>query len=533
MKKILYPLLLLLLAGLTDACSPRQKELIIVSTNDLHARFFDSAYVNDAVNPGSLSKVHAYVTSLRETYGKKQVLLLDVGDVLQGDNAAYYYNYKDTSGGQHLMSRIFNYMDYDAAIVGNHDIETGHPVYDRLRDELDCPYLAANAIDSAGNPWFDEYALIHKGGLRIAILGMTNPNIPQWLNPELWSGLTFRPIEEQLQQRIDRLRAQEQPDLLILAIHAGIGKETLSLENPALYLAHHLQGIDAIFAAHDHRQFCEKAGPDSTWVLEGGSRAEYVTQLSVAYTRQGGQNTITRKTAELIPLKEHPSSKEYNQTFADDYQRVKAFTLRPVGSLSCEMDFAQALKGPSLYMNLIHRVQLDATGSDLSISAPLNTQKRIPAGPLNFNDLYQIYPFENQLYQIWMTGAEIKAYLEQSYDNWIAGKGPAYNYDSVAGLIYEVDTRQPLGKRIRIKGLANQHPFDLQHRYTVAINSYRASGAGGLFKLTGLTSSDLEKRISLRLPEIRTLVDEYVSRSGEITPESLLPENLGEWRFIF
>ena len=535
MRKIFTLLLigLIALAGFLFWNFPKDHELIIIATNDLHSRFFDSSYVQPSTHPSSLSKVYQYVSDQRREHGKNNVLLLDIGDVLQGDNAAYYFSYKDTSGQAHLMSRIFNFMGYDAAIVGNHDIETGHAVYDRIQSELQLPYLAANALDTCGQPYFQEYATFHRGGLDIVVLGMTNPNIHKWLTPSLWSGIDFRPIQEGLQEKIDAIRKKENPDLFILAMHAGIGSPEEGDENPAYLLATQLQGVDAIFAAHDHRKFNETIGENQIQLLEGGSRAGHVAKLHVQYTRKQGKIENKTQSGELIKMDSLPSSAIYNERFDSDFQTVKSFTTRPVGFIQQPMYFEQALQGPSFYMNFIHTVQMTSTGAELSIAAPLNTHNIIEAGTINHNDLFLIYPFENQLYRIWMTGQELQAYLEQSYDAWINRQGPAYNYDSVAGLIYEVNQKAPKGKRVRILKQADGQAFDPQKQYSVAINSYRASGAGDLFQLTGLTANDLEKRISERLPEIRVLIDQYLQQHPQIDENTLEKEKIGYWRFIF
>jgi len=137
MKRILT---LLILAA--SCCGPRDGEyaLRVLTTNDVHGRYFDSLYVEDGLR-NSLISASWYVDSVRTAAGKENVLLVDVGDFLQGDNAAYYYNYVDTLS-EHIYARMAEYMGYDAVVVGNHDVETGHAVYDRLGKQMDIPLLA-------------------------------------------------------------------------------------------------------------------------------------------------------------------------------------------------------------------------------------------------------------------------------------------------------------------------------------------------------------------------------------------------------
>ena len=170
------------------ACGHRLKDgnysLQVLSTNDVHSTWFDSTYVDNSTR-NSLFAMNFYIDSVRAAYGPENVVLIDAGDCLQGDNAAYYYNYVDTET-PHLFPRLMSYMKYDAVAVGNHDIETGHPVYDRIAADLKkagIPFLAGNAIrNDNGQPYFPLYTMIKRAGLRIAIIGYTNANMKAWLS---------------------------------------------------------------------------------------------------------------------------------------------------------------------------------------------------------------------------------------------------------------------------------------------------------------------------------------------------------------
>ena len=187
-------------ALLTFSCGRTLKDgeytLTVLSTNDVHGTWFDSTYVDSRTKP-SLMAVKYYVDSVRTANGAENVLLLDAGDCLQGDNAPYYFNYVDTLT-PHLFPRLVAYMGYDAVAVGNHDIETGHAVYDRVAADLQkagVDFLAANAIrNDNGKPYFKPYKIVKRAGLKVAILGYTNANMKAWLTEELWSGMHFVPI---------------------------------------------------------------------------------------------------------------------------------------------------------------------------------------------------------------------------------------------------------------------------------------------------------------------------------------------------
>ena len=158
----------------------------IVYTTDVHGNFFPVDYITMSPVDGSLSRVVSAIDSIRETPGGNNLVLLDNGDFLQGQPSVYYYNYIDTIS-PHLASEIYNYIGYDATTIGNHDVETGHAVYDRWRAQNRMPLLGANVIDNkSGQPYLRPYVILEKDGVRIAVLGLLTPAIPAWLPENLW-----------------------------------------------------------------------------------------------------------------------------------------------------------------------------------------------------------------------------------------------------------------------------------------------------------------------------------------------------------
>ena len=156
MKRFVFLCLLALVS-----CAPKDGEYTfhLLTTNDVHGHYFDSLYVSDRT-ANSLLSVAWYADSVRLAAGKENVILVDAGDCLQGDNAAYYFNYVDTLS-KHLFARMVEAVGYDAVVVGNHDIETGHAVYDRIDATMDVPFLAAKAIRTDnGKPYFQEFVTL-------------------------------------------------------------------------------------------------------------------------------------------------------------------------------------------------------------------------------------------------------------------------------------------------------------------------------------------------------------------------------------
>ncbi|MFA6770694.1 MAG: 5'-nucleotidase C-terminal domain-containing protein [Bacteroidales bacterium] len=528
----------------------------IFATNDVHGRFFDSLYVvsqESQVHDYSLASVAGYMKYVRDTLPEHSIILLDLGDHLQGDNAAFYYNFIDTVS-EHLFSRVANYLNYDAVVVGNHDIEPGHQVYDKVVVELNMPYLAANALDNkTEKPYFKPYTILNKNGIKVAIIGMTNPNITNWLSPHLWDGIEFEEIAPSLEHWIQYVREKEKPHFVVVAMHAGLGKEDIdSKENPARFIAKHIKGIDIVFAAHDHKTTVEKLynGEKDIWLLEGGSRASTLSKANIELTIENGMVVSTNVTGEGISMSGVEPDSSYINFFREDFLKVQRFTNQAVGTLNNDITTRDAYFGSSAYIDMIHSLQLKASGAQISFAAPLSFDTNKEKGMLNYQDLLNLYPYENQLYIIEMSGLEIKNYLEYSYSKWVNpnplqsghllqinmdGTGERsrfnsvyFNFDSAAGIVYEVDITKGDGERVNILSLANRATFNLESKYSVALTSYRASGGGELLQLgAGIPKEEMPSRQIARLADIRELLYNQIQEDGFIEAKKL-----NHWKFV-
>lgn len=543
-----------------SCCGPKDGEYTfrILTTNDVHGHYFDSLYVSDGIAP-ALTNVSWYVDSIRTAAGKENVILIDAGDCLQGDNAAYYYNYIDT-GSEHLFGRMVEYIGYDAVVVGNHDIETGHPVYDRLVKEMDVPFLAANAVrDDNGKAYFQEYVTLKRNGLKITIIGFTNPNIKAWLSPLLWSGMTFESLLPFAQETVDRIVAKEKSDVVIVATHAGTGNGDGSvLESQGLDLLNSLKGVDFVLTAHDHRPAAIDNG--DICLVNAGSHCRNIGIGTITVKVENGKVVSKVLDAELLPVDVRNVDEKMQELFHADFQAVKNFTLTEVGELKEDLRTSDAYRGMSDYLNLLHTLSLSCEPAQISFAAPLTFDGEVKAGTVLYNDLFTIYPYENQLFVVKMSGKEIKDYLEYSYDAWIntisspkenllkiqnrpdprngrerwSFKGTAYNFDSAGGLNYVVDVTKPHGERIVIASLADGSVFDIDSEYNVAMTSYRASGGGDIMrKGAGIDTDRIGDRVVEYHPEIRNILYDYLKTNGSIDPSIIgNPKVIGSWRFV-
>lgn len=529
----------------------------ILHTTDIHGNIFPYDFLNDRPGSGSMARFSTVLKDIRRT--QPDVLLLDAGDLLQGEPPTYYSNYVDTLS-VNIVASTMNYLKYDAVAMGNHDIEPGHKVFDKWGKECKFPLIAANIIsDKTGKPYFKPYQIFHRDGLKVAVLGFTTPAIPQWVPPHLWAGLHFDDIIASAEQWIPLIQKRERPDLLVVLMHSGLDNENADyLENAGRALAKRGLGIDLLLIGHDHRQELEWIRPDdgsrdSVLLINPANHLDRVSDIQISVRKQGGKVVSKELRPAFISLKDVEPDPEFLHHFAREEQKVKEYLSSEVGTLASEVRGEDALFGSSPYMDVIHRMQLESIDAEISFAAPLKTSAVLPAGKIYVRDLFKFCPFSNFLYAMKLSGREILGYLEHSYAGWVDTMTseddhlirlrpgaqptdkyktvvPPYNYSAAQGIDYTVDVTKPAGQRVTILRLTgHSEPFDLDRTYRVAVNSYRAGGAGGMLtKGAGIPKEELPSRIVGATSHDQTYyLAEFFRRHGTVRPVD--PQN---WKFI-
>ncbi len=551
----------LLASALFASCAQKSEtvDLTLLYTTDLHGAILPFDFTKNQEAATSLANVYTYVTEAREE-NEGGVILLDAGDFLQGQPSIYYSNFVDTIS-EHIQARTMEYVGYDAAAVGNHDIEPGAPVYDRVQEDFDFPWLAANAIDvRTGEPYFDPYTIIERKGIRIAVLGMITPNIEAWLPKYLWQNIEFADMVETAQKWVPIIMKKEKPDLLVGLFHSGANydaggntKDTYMNENGAIPAVMKVDGFDIALLGHDHQEISEVIKNDfghDVVVLDAQTQAGMMGRVDITMT---GRPSDWKKTLtpSIVRMDSYPASEEYAKYFAQDIETVNDFVDSPIGMLTKDLSSKDALYGPSMFMDLIHNAQLEATGADVSFAGVLSTNTVIPKGELTMRHLFSLYKYENLLYTMQLTGEEIDRFLEFGYANQYnkmesaddhllkfkrdeqgnleknprfgyTPATPSFNYTSAAGIRYEVDVTKDEGDRVRIISMSDGQPFDNNKMYEVAINSYQASGGGGfMFDGLGFTREQVDERTKVASPyDVRKYIADYIKSNKTITPAS-------------
>lgn len=552
----------LLVLGTSSANAMTTKEKTIdlkfIETSDVHGSFFPYDFINRKPKAGSLARVATYVNQLRSQHGEN-VILLDNGDILQGQPVNYYSNYVDTTSAN-IAAQVVNYLRYDAQTIGNHDVETGHRVYDKWVSATHCPILGANVIDTKTNkPYLKPYTILKRGGARIAIIGLLTPAIPNWLGENLWSGLRFEEMVSSARQWMRVVKEQEKADIVIGLFHSGKDGGITTphyKEDAALAVAREVPGFDVVFFGHDHTRYADAVTNSEGKLvacLDPANNAMSVAQADLQLVKKKGRWCVKESLWKLVDVADLPVDNEFVDHFSAFNETVKAYANRVIGTFENTISTRDSYFGNSAFNDLILNLELSITKADVAFNAPVSFDVAIKKGPVRVADMFNLYKYENQLFVMRFTGKEIRKALEMSYDLWVntmtspndhlllldsqtrgdqqrlGFKNFSFNFDSAAGIDYEVDVTKPNGQKVKVLKMSNGEPFDENKYYKVAVNSYRANGGGELLtRGAGIAKDDLDDRIVWRSEfDLRHYLMEEIKRLGTLNPQ---PNT--NWRFV-
>ncbi|MFH9398225.1 bifunctional metallophosphatase/5'-nucleotidase [Streptomyces sp. NPDC017638] len=552
----------------------KRHSLTVMGTTDLHGHVFnwdyfkDAEYSDKAGNAMGLARVATLVKQVRTEKGRRNTLLLDAGDTIQGTPLTYYYAKVDPitakGGPVHPMARAMNAIGYDAAALGNHEFNYGIETLRKFEDQLDFPLLGANAVDARTlRPAFPPYFMktFHVPGakpVKVAVLGLTNPGIAIWDKAYVQGKLAFPGLEEQAAKWVPKLRSMG-ADVVVVSAHSGTsgtssyGDQVPYLENAAAEVARKVPGIDAILVGHAHVEIPElkvvneKTG--RTVVLsEPLCYAERLTLFDIELVFRKGRWEVESVSASLRDSATVADDPEITRLLADQHKKVVAYVNQVVGRATATLTTVEARYKDAPIIDLITKVQEDVVKAALAgteyaslpviaQASPFSRTSQIPAGDVTIRDLSSLYVYDNTLVAKLLTGAQVRAYLEYSAEYYVqtapgavvdvekltnAGGRPDYNYDYVSGLSYDIDIAQPAGSRIRNLTFQGA-PLDDDRQFVLAVNNYRANG-GGAFPHVATA-----KELWAESTEIRTRIAEWVTAKGVLDPKDFAS---ADWRLV-
>lgn len=534
---------MLLLAALllspfqTPQTSADTAHLVIVATTDIHGRVMGWDYVRDAAAPGGLSRAATVLETLRARYGSN-VLLLDAGDLLQGNPFASFFARVDKRQPQPIVDAL-NALQYDAVTPGNHDFDFGIEFLKRAATDATYRYVSGNVEDAAGTALFPQTVLISRGAVKVGVTGFTTPGVMVWDRADMAGRARVRRIADAapgVMARMDR----EGAELKIVLLHSGFGSSSydttgIGPENDAVALASVTPRPDIVIVGHTHREMRDTV-INGVHFVQPKHWAQSVAIIHVWLSRDGatGKYKVTSLRSDLIPLSTVPELPRFTRRLEAAHEAARLWAATPIGTAGPGFDARYARVQDTPLIDFINEVQRRRADTQLSAAAVFDVQAGLPQGEIHLRDVSGIYPYENTLRAVRISGRQLREFLEHSarYFRTVGSGGPiindsvpGYNFDVISGVVYNIDLSRPVGQRIR--GLAYEgrivQPTD---SFTMALNSYRQAGGGGYTMLAGARviydkGENIRDLLSAEIQRARTLqASAYHRPSWGIMPDS-------------
>ena len=520
--------------------APDRVQITILGTTDLHGNINPIDYYTNKPDNRGLAKVATLIKRVRSEH--PNVLLIDSGDTIQGSPLESFHGRKN-NGPPDPMMLVMNSLEYDALAVGNHEYNFGLKVLEKARNEAKFPWLSANTYDKAtGKPHYKPYIVKEVGGVRVGILGFTTPGVPHWDNPPNYAGLEFREPVAEARKWVPILRDEERADVVVVAMHMGLGEDLrtgevspgqIPHENEAISIAKEVPGIDVIFMGHTHRDV-PSVYINGVLLTQANHWGRHLARADLYLQKANTGWRVYAKSARTLPADDRVEPDPEVVKMAEPYDRqTQEWLSKVIGQSAEELTALEARFRDTAILDLIQKVQLEAGKADVSMVASFNSQARIEKGSVSVRDIAGLYVYENTLVVLEVTGQQLKDALEHSgkyYKPYVAGKKPndlidekipAYNFDIAEGVTYDLDISKPIGQRIQNLRFRGQ-PLSPAKKLRLATNNYRVNGGGGY---TMYKNAPVVYRSS---EEIRELIIDWVEKNKTVPTK---PNN--NWRIVY
>ncbi|MEP6492283.1 MAG: 5'-nucleotidase C-terminal domain-containing protein [bacterium] len=529
------------LAGVSCARQPLIQsnpsvDLVVAATTDVHGyvRGWDY-YANAPDTVRGLARAATIIDSLRRV-STLTPIVVDAGDVLQGNPLAFVAARVDTTM-QNPIILAMNSVQYDAAVVGNHEFNYGLPALDRAVRQADFPFLAANATTPDGKPRFRGWAVSTRRGIKIAIVGATTPGAMVWDRDNLAGRVVIGDMVPAVRNAVRDAR-NAGASVVIVVVHSGLDEpasyDTVTTgvpsENVAARLAHEVSGIDLLVYGHSHREMADTV-IGTTLLMQPKNWASSVAVAHLTLERQGARWHVRAKRSQLVSTAHHRENPQVIAVTQEGHRAAVAYATTQIGTTAVRWSADSARVADTPLIDFILDVERRAAGAQLASTAAFSLDASLAPGPITVARIAALYPYDNTLRAVKISGAQLRAYLEQSARYFRRNADgtadvdpaiPGFNYDIVSGVDYTIDVSKALGERIVTLTFGGKAvaPADT---FTLALNNYRQTGGGG-FSMLQAAPVVYDRQL-----EIRQLLIDEVKRKGTLVPSDYLHSN---WRIV-
>lgn len=506
-------------------------DLVVASTADVHGRLRAwDYYANRAEAARGLARVATIVDSVRAA-NPGRVILLDAGDLLQGNPLAYVAARVSRDRTNPIVSAM-NAMRYDAAAIGNHEYNYGVPYLDSVIRQAAFPFLSANTyrVDAAGahayRPAYRPWTIVERAGIKVGVVGATTPGAAVWDAQNVAGRLRFGDIVAAVRQAVDEAR-RAGADVVVVVVHSGLNEPSsydavttgTPSENVVERLAREVPGIDLIMYGHSHKEV-RGATIGQTLLVQPKNWATSVAVARLGVSRFDGKWRVTGKSSDVVQAANHAENAAVLAATDASHRETIAYVTTPIGTTSERWSTDSARLKDTPLIDFILETERKAAGTDLASTAAFATDLVLKPGPITIAQVAQLYPYDNMLRVVRISGKQLRDYLEFSARYYRTPASPSaplepdplipgYNFDIVSGVDYNIDVSRPIGSRITRLDFKGR-PVSDTDSFTMALNNYRQTGGGGYTMLNGAgVGYD-------RQQEIRQLLIEEVRARGTL-----------------
>lgn len=517
--------------------------LTVFSTSDVHGSVIGWNYFTAKAADVGLAKVSMLINEARGQQTKDDaMLIIDAGDILQGTPLDTYMvqNQDEWQAGDHPMFAAFRTIGYDAITCGNHEFNFGLD-YLRKASAKNNNLLGANVIDTKTNktwqgvkPYVLKTIKIDGEALKVGIIGTVTPAIPNFEAPVHYQGVHFVSQVPVIQQGIKELKKQG-ADIIIAATHSGVERaDRDSAENQVVSIAKACPELSLLICAHNHVVIDNTKGikaPDGTVykdavingvpIVESGKDGKFVGKSQLTLHKVKGKWTVEKVTTQALSVKGVADDPVITAQVKPWHDKTLKYLQQTVGEADGAFIGAESNHQDSAIVDLINNIQREVAGTQLSAAAAFNTSQNIEKGPITLQQLSGLYIYENYLYGIEVTGAQLRKYMEHAASYY--GTSPDYNYDMLQGADYTIDMSRPKGARITKLQYQGKDVKDTD-KFTLAMNDYRFNGGSGYMEAMGFNENNPPKVVYDSIKElgdagqVRSLIVDYIKKKGKITP---------------
>ena len=450
----------------------------ILHTTDIHGHILPTSDYDGNSDRGGLARC---VTQIRRWQRQnRNSILIDVGDVYQGTEVSLR-----TKG--ELMIDLFNHLDYDAWVVGNHEFDWGIEAFHQALQRSAMPVLAANTIlegKSAGEfpdtkhplAKIQPFILKEIAGIKLAIVGITTPGMSFWLPREFTRGIDFQHPVEPVRRAIARARS-EGADAIVLTGHMGLKPRTGGddFANTVTALTSEFPDVAVFIAGHTHQAIPSRL-TNGVLFTQADHFGIHVGRVDLVFDRNSkkllGRQAICELMDNRLHLDDVVISRAKSQLAESD-----ATLAQPIGEL------AQTLHGrgrpgrPSDIERLIGAAITEAlqdrnVAVDGVMHGVFDENANLISGPTTVNDIWNVIPYENYIVTAELSSNELKTVMQEVY--------ASLERRNLLGFEVKLEGR---GAACRITSMTLQdgRPLEGSKRYLIALNSFDARSAGHHF----------------------------------------------------